>query len=169
MEALLIILPKKSEGQPRTYRHRKLTFICPTGSCLAETSAASLQLKCMSRRVVTETRPIRNIILWTLTEVPEVPEVPRDEEIPSDIPMIRQLTLRRERGLVEILAFLAATIDDPLKIMAVCVEESLTGDSLIIRVATNTGDCTDTVFGFQQIARILKRASKRGESQLRVP
>jgi hypothetical protein len=26
MEALLIVLPKKSEDQPRTYRHRKLTL-----------------------------------------------------------------------------------------------------------------------------------------------
>jgi hypothetical protein len=60
VEALLIILYKKSEGQPRTYRHRKLTFICPTGPCSAESSAASIQLKCTSRRIVTETRPIRN-------------------------------------------------------------------------------------------------------------
>ena len=60
VEALLIILPKKSEGQTRTYRHMKLTFICPTGPCPAETSAASVQLKCTSRRIVTETRPIRN-------------------------------------------------------------------------------------------------------------
>ena len=45
VEALLIILPKKSEGQTRTYRHMKLTFICPTGPCPAETSAASVQLK----------------------------------------------------------------------------------------------------------------------------
>jgi hypothetical protein len=63
MEALLIILPKKSEGQPRTYRHRKLTFICPAGPCPAETSAASAQLKYTSRRIVTETRPIRNTVL----------------------------------------------------------------------------------------------------------
>src|ERR1700677_2879614 len=60
VEALLIILPKKSEGQTRTYRHMKLTFICPTGPCPAETSAASVQLKCTSRRIVTETWPIRN-------------------------------------------------------------------------------------------------------------
>jgi hypothetical protein len=105
-------------------------------------------------------------ILWTLTEVPGVP---RDEELPPEIPTSRQLTLRHERGLVEMLAFLAATTDDPLKIMAVCVEETLTGDSLTIRVATNTGDCMDTVFGFQRIARILERTSKRGESQLCLP
>jgi hypothetical protein len=61
VEALLIILPKKSEGQPRTYRHRKLTFICLTGPCPAEASAASVQLKCTNGRIVTETRPVRNI------------------------------------------------------------------------------------------------------------
>jgi hypothetical protein len=61
MEALLILLPKKSEGQPRTYRHRKLTFTCPAGPCPAETSAASAQLKYTRRRIGTETRPIRNI------------------------------------------------------------------------------------------------------------
>ena len=60
MEALLVILPKKSEGQPHTYRHRKLTFICPASPCPAETSAASTQLKYTSRRIVTETRSIRN-------------------------------------------------------------------------------------------------------------
>jgi hypothetical protein len=60
MEALLIVLPEKLEGQPRTYRHRKLTFTCPAGPCPAETSAASAQLKYTSRRIGTETRPIRN-------------------------------------------------------------------------------------------------------------
>ena len=60
MEGLLILLPKKSEGQPRTYRHRKLTFTCPAGPCPAETLAASAQLKYTSRRIGTETRPIRN-------------------------------------------------------------------------------------------------------------
>jgi hypothetical protein len=65
VEALLIILPKKSEGQPCTYRHRKLTFTCPTSPCLAETLAASVQLKCTSRRIVTETRPIHNTTQWS--------------------------------------------------------------------------------------------------------
>jgi hypothetical protein len=36
VEAPLILLHRKLEGQPRTYGHRKLTFICPTGPCPAE-------------------------------------------------------------------------------------------------------------------------------------
>jgi hypothetical protein len=72
MEALLIILPKKSEGQPHTYRHRKLTFTCPASPCLAETSAASAQLKYTSRRIVTETRSIHNTMISGLLQILDV-------------------------------------------------------------------------------------------------
>ena len=37
---------------------------------------------------------------------------------------LRQLSFRRERDLVDDLAFLSASSEDPEKVMAVCVEEN---------------------------------------------
>jgi hypothetical protein len=75
----------------------------------------------------------------------------------------RRLTIEQELNIVEILAFLSATHADPLKVMAVCIEEGDKGDSLLIRLATNTGDCSDVVNGFQRMAKILERCALRGD------
>lgn len=75
-------------------------------------------------------------LLWTLNEVPEDP---KENELPSDAATSRQLTLERERSIGEILAFLSATNDDPLRVMAVCIQENQDRQTLTIRLASNTG------------------------------
>jgi hypothetical protein len=99
-------------------------------------------------------------LLWTLKDIPGTP---KENNLPVDGPSMRQLTIERERSIVEILAFLSATTDDPLKVMAVCVEESSGHDCLTIRLATNTGDCSDVEAGFRNMAKVLERSTKRGD------
>ncbi len=106
------------------------------------------------------------VILWTLTEVPGGPKVRKPVHLLSEGPATRQLTFEREKGLVQILAFLSGTTDDPSKVMAVCIEESSVGDSLTIRLATNSGDCSDVLPRFRGIATILEQSSRRGRSTL---
>jgi hypothetical protein len=104
------------------------------------------------------------VILWTLTEVPGGSNIHTPTRLPLENQAARQLTFEREKGLVEILAFLSGTTDDPSKVMAVCIEEGSAGDSLTIRLASNSGDCSDALSGFKRIATILEQSSGRGRS-----
>lgn len=104
------------------------------------------------------------VILWTLTEAPGAPNVQKPAQLTSESQATRQLSFEREKGLVEMLAFLSATTDDPSRVMAVCIEESPVGDSVTIRLATNSGDCSDIFSGFRRIAKILEQSSIRGRS-----
>ena len=49
-----------------------------------------------------------------------------------------------------------------LRVVAVCVEESSDQQSITIRLASNTGDLTPIVEGFQVIVRTLEKAALRG-------
>ncbi|KAL9614940.1 MAG: hypothetical protein Q9167_000582 [Letrouitia subvulpina] len=71
----------------------------------------------------------------------------------------RKLSIERECTLVNHLAFLAAITDDPLKVMAVAVEESAVSSSITIRLATNHGDIKQVRDGFCQLAKILEQTS----------
>lgn len=100
-------------------------------------------------------------LLWTLKEIIEHPNehVLRDEG-----QSWHQLSLQREKTLANVFAFLSATHDDTCKITAVCIEESRHDDRLTIRTASNTGDCSYIRSGFEDIARILEMAHKRGRA-----
>ena len=74
----------------------------------------------------------------------------------------RFLSLRREKELVEVLAFLAASTGDPSRVVALCVEETKTGTGLIIRMAVNNGGLENVRAGFQRMASILERIADRG-------
>ena len=99
-------------------------------------------------------------LLWTLNEVPEDP---KENTPPLQAQSTQQLTLEHEIAITEFLAFLSVTSDDSLKVMAVCIEEGHDHSSLIIRLASNTGDCSDAEIGFNQVARILEQSSLRGK------
>ncbi|KAL3417938.1 hypothetical protein PVAG01_10948 [Phlyctema vagabunda] len=72
-----------------------------------------------------------------------------------------RLSFEREKQITSNLAFLSATTDDSLKVMAVCVEEHRPDDGVIIRLATNTGDLTAIKAGFDVLAKVLKEAAHR--------
>jgi len=106
------------------------------------------------------------VILWTLSEAPGALNVRSARYVPSEAGRTRQLSFEREKCLVEILAFLSGTSDDPSKVVAACVEEGFAEDSLTIRFATNSGDGTDISSGLERIARTLEKASRRGWKQI---
>ena len=101
------------------------------------------------------------ILLYMLNHVPESP---KDNSQPQGLSMsstLYQLPLKREKELVDNLAFLSATTNDSTRVMAVCFEESLDHRSCIIRLASNTGNLNEVTHGFEQVARILEQAASR--------
>jgi hypothetical protein len=55
----------------------------------------------------------------------EIPEQPKENILVSRVNPNRHLDISRENEITGSLAFLSATSDDNLKVMAVCVEEHL--------------------------------------------
>ncbi|KAL9032833.1 MAG: hypothetical protein Q9180_006283, partial [Flavoplaca navasiana] len=83
-------------------------------------------------------RLVENItLLWAICEVPNVP---KENELRGSQDEHRRLSLDREKQLVDSFAFIAASTDDPLRVMAVCIEECQNKEGMIIRLASNTGD-----------------------------
>lgn len=66
------------------------------------------------------------------------------------------LPFSREKQLAEAFAFLAATTDDMKYVMAVAVEESESGESMIIRLASNSGDLGPIKLALQRIVTKLE-------------
>lgn len=104
------------------------------------------------------------VLLWLLGEEPEKPaenSMPLHfrEELMSPS---RQLTIERERDLVETFAFLSASSDDPGKVIAVCVEEYQSTDGLTLRIAANSGDLQPRKEALMRIATVLERAAAKG-------
>ncbi|KAH6700685.1 hypothetical protein BKA61DRAFT_207718 [Leptodontidium sp. MPI-SDFR-AT-0119] len=96
-----------------------------------------------------------------LRQLDELPEIPRENLVNLEIDSTRQLSVTREKEIACNLAFLSATSDDSLKVMAVCVEEHRNGKGITIRVAANTGDLSTVTAGFVRLARVLEHAAQR--------
>jgi hypothetical protein len=61
------------------------------------------------------------------------------------------------------LAFLSATTDDSLRVMAVCVEERADGRGATVRVASNTRDLTAVTKGLKMLTIALEQAVRKGQ------
>ncbi|KAL8884892.1 MAG: hypothetical protein Q9215_007151 [Flavoplaca cf. flavocitrina] len=112
-------------------------------------------------------RLVENItLLWAMCEVPNMP---KENELSGSQDEHRRLSLNREKQLVDSFAFIAASTDDPLRIMAVCIEECQKKGGMIIRLASNTGDLSSLKQGFTGIAQTLEQASSKAKpsSELR--
>ena len=66
------------------------------------------------------------------------------------------------KQLAELFAFLAATTDDPKRIVAACVEESEKGRCLIVISSVNNGNLDNVKVGFQRMAMALERIARAG-------
>lgn len=104
---------------------------------------------------------MQNITL--LRSLSQVPKKPEENHIFSDADTTCRLTIERENEIVGYLAFLLATTDDILKVIAVCVEEDDSGEAITICIASNTRDLSEVVKGFTRLARILEKAARRGQ------
>lgn len=104
------------------------------------------------------------ILLQLLNNTPEKPSgmCVSEWSAPTDYFTQRVLSLQREKELAESFAFLAATTNDPRKIVAACVEEGELGKCLTIRLAVNNGGLDNVRTGFQKLARALERIPRAG-------
>lgn len=119
--------------------------------------------KGLSHESLLRRRLLENMaFLLSITEKPE--DASRNETSLGNDDGHRQLDPEHERRLAGDLAFLAATTDDPNKVMAVGLEEHPDGRGLTIRVATNTGVLRDTLPGLRAIANTLEQAATRGKT-----
>lgn len=75
----------------------------------------------------------------------------------------RILDLQREKELAESFAFLAATTNDPKKVVAACVEEGEDQACLTVRLAINNGNLDHVIAGFERMAKIFERFARTGE------
>jgi hypothetical protein len=99
-----------------------------------------------------------------LRKLDELPEIPKENHVNLLVDPIRRLSVVREREVACKLASLSATLDDSLKVIAVCVEEHCTGTGITIRVASNTGDLSVTTSGLVKLASELEHARRRGKA-----
>jgi len=68
----------------------------------------------------------------------------------------------QEREIASNLAFLSATLDNCLKVIAICVKEHRNRKGITIQVASNTRDLLAVTRGFVKLARVLEYAAQQG-------
>jgi hypothetical protein len=104
-------------------------------------------------------------LLFMLTEIPpQPPENPIAALIADKARAAAKgtLTLAEEERLAGVFAFLASTSNDPRKVAALCLEESLDHKALVLKLAANHGDLIHTKLGFEDIAQTLRAAHEGG-------
>jgi hypothetical protein len=104
-----------------------------------------------------------------LRKLDELPEVPSENLAVPEVDQTRHLSISREKEIASNLAFLSATSDESLKVMAVCVEERCNGEGITIRIASNTGELSAVIREFITLAKILEQAARRGRYPDQVP
>jgi hypothetical protein len=92
----------------------------------------------------------------------EIVEDQKENVLPEDRKSWRQLPIELESTVADLLAFLSATHDDNLNIMAVCIEEACDHTHTTIRIASNSGECASAKNGLDEMARILEKAHSQG-------
>ena len=92
----------------------------------------------------------------------EVPEPPKDHLLSTENDPKYCLSALREKEVTSNLAFLSSISDNPLRVMAVCIEEHEDKEGITIRMASNTGDMSLVVNGFNKMARVLEQAALQG-------
>lgn len=105
------------------------------------------------------------ILLQLLNRTPEKPSeinLSKSEAREKDFSE-RILDLQREKELAESFAFLAATTNNPKKVVAACVEEGEGKEYLTVRLAINNGDLNHVVAGFERMAKVFERVTRTGE------
>jgi len=72
------------------------------------------------------------------------------------------LSILQEKEIASNLAFLLATSDKSLKVIAICVKEYYNRKGIIIQIVLNTGNLLAIMQEFVTLAKILKQATRRG-------
>jgi hypothetical protein len=144
-------IPGKEEGTSHTAVRRKDSTVIPSAATRGSTGPFGELEQLDLRQSIG--------LLFMLNETPQeasLNEIPVYLRQGDNQSIARALTLSQEKELAGIFAFLAAMSDDPRKVAALCLEESLDHSALSIKVAANHGDLMQTKDGLEKIARILK-------------
>ena len=109
------------------------------------------------------------VLLQLLDRTPKKPsEIKLSESnVREDESTERTLDLQREKELAESFAFLAATTNDPKKVVAACVVEGEEKGCLTVRLAMNKGNLDHLISGFERMAKIFERVARTGELYVR--
>jgi len=104
---------------------------------------------------------VKVILLGIVNDTPELPQlnIPRQQHAPS---CERTLSFKHERSIAEQLAFICAYSDDPLHVLAVCIEEADSRNGMTILLAANTGKHESLIAGLERIAHILQNEAIGG-------
>ena len=102
------------------------------------------------------------VLLYMINQCPGSPKENQPPQTLSTLSASYQLPFQREKEIVDNLAFLSATTNDPKRVMAVCLEEARDRGGCMIRLSSNTGSLDEVVNEFNHMARILEKAASRG-------
>ena len=111
---------------------------------------------------VTCQRMTENIILLGMLSNQQAGP-PSENKLPKETISNRHLPIKRERDIANMLAFLSATVHDSTRVMAVCIEEYPQKNSMVIKIASNTGDLKEVKEAFERIAYILEHVSTKSK------
>lgn len=105
------------------------------------------------------------ILLQLLNQTPEKPSETNLSEWKAQEAKNteRVFDLQREKELAESFAFLAATTDDPKKVVAACVEEGEEKGCVTVRLEMNHGNLDRVVAGFERMGKNLEEVARRGK------
>ena len=105
------------------------------------------------------------VLLRMLTAEPVKParNILTDNQVQASSTTSRTLSLAAERDIVNNLAFLSATSDDPEKVTAICLDEGFESESCTIRMAMNSGKLSSLATDFRKITQVLERADRQSE------
>lgn len=107
---------------------------------------------------------VKIALLGLVNDLPEQPSVNENShyiEAQKSQPS-RTLAFKHEISITQQLAFICAYSDDPLHVMATCIEEAIPRGCLVIHVAANTGKHEVLVDGLKAISRILQNEAING-------
>ena len=100
-------------------------------------------------------------LLHFANEIPEHPQKTPSEEKESDPTSRRVWSLKQEKDLAEAFVYIAASTDDPRKVIAISVQED-GANSLQVNLAVNHGRLDSVHHAFLKIGRILERVARNG-------
>ena len=111
----------------------------------------------------------RIVLLYMLNQIPEQPAKHHLQEAQDNLGTHsnRVLNLRHEKDLAEALVYLAASTDDPRKVVALYVEEGTDHESLYIRMAVNHGQLDRVEKTFSRLGSILESVAHGSEEPVR--
>ena len=109
---------------------------------------------------------VKIALLSLVNNLPEQPSINTSSqhmELGESRPS-RSLIFKHEISITQQLAFICAYSDDPLHVLAICIEKSNLRHCLIIHFATNTAKHESLIDGLKTISQILQNEAVNGSA-----